>query len=199
LARIGITLNEVLRDFLGQLEYTYEKYIGPIELNEDSVKSLDLLDYFEFEDKHQLNKFLYQEASLEIFGHADQIEDNIMNDFNQFIMDIEDDEEHELELVSREFDKSIPSTYFFLSKLACKIKNVRFVKEYEEFWDGVDILVTANPIALDLKPENKTSVKIESSYNKNSESDFTFDSFRAMLKDEDSHMRIFNNIQLKED
>ena len=199
MARIGITLNEVLRDFLGQLEYTYEKYIGPIELNEDSVKSLDLLDYFEFEDKHQLNKFLYQEASLEIFGHADQIEDNIMNDFNQFIMDIEDDEEHELELVSREFDKSIPSTYFFLSKLACKIKNVRFVKEYEEFWDGVDILVTANPIALDLKPENKTSVKIESSYNKNSESDFTFDSFRAMLKDEDSHMRIFNNIQLKED
>lgn len=199
MARIGITLNEVLRDFLGQLEYTYEKYIGPIELNEDSVKSLDLLDYFEFEDKHQLNKFLYQEASLEIFGHADQIEDDIMNDFNQFIMDIEDDEEHELELVSREFDKSIPSTYFFLSKLACKIKNVRFVKEYEEFWDGVDILVTANPIALDLKPENKTSVKIESSYNKNSESDFTFDSFRAMLKDEDSHMRIFNNIQLKED
>ena len=199
MARIGITINEVLRDFLGQLEYTYEKYIGPIELNEDSVKSLDLLDYFEFEDKHQLNKFLYQEASLEIFGHADQIEDNIMNDFNQFIMDIEDDEEHELELISKEFDKSIPATYFFLSKLACKIKKVRFVKDYEEFWDGVDVLVTANPIALDLKPENKTSVKIESSYNKNSESDFTFESFRAMLKDEDSHMRIFNNVQLKED
>ena len=199
MARIGITINEVLRDFLGQLEYTYEKYIGPIELNEDSVKSLDLLDYFEFEDKHQLNKFLYQEASLEIFGHADQIEDNIMNDFNQFIMDIEDDEEHELELISKEFDKSIPATYFFLSKLACKIKKVRFVKDYEEFWDGVDVLVTANPTALDLKPENKTSVKIESSYNKNSESDFTFESFRAMLKDEDSHMRIFNNVQLKED
>lgn len=198
MARIGITINEVLRDFLGQLEYTYEKYIGPIELDEDSVKSLDLLDYFEFEDKHQLNKFLYQEASLEIFGHADQIEDNIMNDFNQFIMDIEDDEEHELELISKEFDKSIPATYFFLSKLACKIKKIRFVKDYEEFWDGVDVLVTANPTALDLKPENKTSVKIESSYNKNSESDFTFESFRAMLKDEDSHMRIFNNVQLKE-
>lgn len=198
MAKIGITINEVLRDFLGQLEYTYEKYIGPIELDEDSVKSLDLLDYFEFEDKHQLNKFLYQEASLEIFGHADQIEDNIMNDFNQFIMDIEDDEEHELELISKEFDKSIPATYFFLSKLACKIKKIRFVKDYEEFWDGVDVLVTANPTALDLKPENKTSVKIESSYNKNSESDFTFESFRAMLKDEDSHMRIFNNVQLKE-
>jgi hypothetical protein len=197
LARIGITLNEVLRDFLGQLEYTYEKYIGPIELNEETVKSLELLDYFEFKDKEQLNKFLYQEVSLEVFGHADQKEDNIMNDFNQFIMDIEDDEEHELELVSREFDKSIPSTYFFLSKLACKIKNVRFVKEYEEFWNGVDILITANPIALNSKPENKTSVKIETSYNKNSKSDFTFDSFRTMLKDEDSHIIIFNNTELK--
>lgn len=197
MARIGITLNEVLRDFLGQLEYTYEKYIGPIELNEETVKSLELLDYFEFKDKEQLNKFLYQEVSLEVFGHADQKEDNIMNDFNQFIMDIEDDEEHELELVSREFDKSIPSTYFFLSKLACKIKNVRFVKEYEEFWNGVDILITANPIALNSKPENKTSVKIETSYNKNSKSDFTFDSFRTMLKDEDSHIIIFNNTELK--
>ena len=197
MARIGITLNEVLRDFLGQLEYKYEKYIGPIELNEETVKSLELLDYFEFKDKEQLNKFLYQEVSLEVFGHADQKEDNIMNDFNQFIMDIEDDEEHELELVSREFDKSIPSTYFFLSKLACKIKNVRFVKEYEEFWNGVDILITANPIALNSKPENKTSVKIETSYNKNSKSDFTFDSFRTMLKDEDSHIIIFNNTELK--
>lgn len=196
MARIGITLNEVLRDFLGQLEYTYEKYIGPIELEEGAVKSLDLINYFEFKDKTQLNKFLYQEASLEIFGHADQIEDNIMNDFNEFIMDIEDDEEHEIELVSREFDKSIPATYFFLSKLACKIKNIRFVKNYEEFWNGIDVLITANPIALDAKPEGKTSVKIESSYNKNSKSDFTFETFRAMLKDEDSHIKIFNNTQL---
>ena len=196
MARIGITLNEVLRDFLGQLEYTYEKYIGPIELEEGAVKSLDLINYFEFKDKTQLNKFLYQEASLEIFGHADQIEDNIMNDFNEFIMDIEDDEEHEIELVSREFDKSIPATYFFLSKLACKVKNIRFVKNYEEFWNGIDVLITANPIALDTKPEGKTSVKIESSYNKNSKSDFTFETFRAMLKDEDSHIKIFNNTQL---
>lgn len=196
MARIGITLNEVLRDFLGQLEYTYEKYIGPIELDEDSVKTLDLLDYFEFKDKTQLNKFLYQEASLEIFGHADQIEDNIMNDFNEFIMDIEDEEEHEIEIVSREFDKSIPATYFFLSKLACRVKNIRFVKNYEEFWDGVDILITANPIALESKPDGKTSIKIESSYNKNSKSDFTFETFRAMLKDEDSHIKIFNNTQL---
>lgn len=198
MARIGITLNEVLRDFLGQLVYTYDKYIGPIELEENDIKSLDLLDYFKFNDKKSLNKFLYQEASLEIFGHADQIEDNIMNDFNQFIMDIEDEEEHEIELVSKEFDKSIPATYFFLSKLACKIKNVRFVKNYEELWDGIDLLITANPIALNSKPENKTSVKINSSYNKNSESDFTFDSFRAMLKDEDSHIKIFNNVYLNE-
>lgn len=196
MARIGITLNEVLRDFLGQLEYTYEKYIGPIELEEGAVKSLDLINYFEFKDKTQLNKFLYQEASLEIFGHADQIEDNIMNDFNEFIMDIEDDEEHEIEIISREFDKSIPATYFFLSKLACRAKNIRFVKNYEEFWNGIDVLITANPIALDAKPEGKISVKIESSYNKNSKSDFTFETFRAMLKDEDSHIKIFNNTQL---
>ena len=35
-------------------------------------------------------------------------------------MDIKDDGEHEIELVSREIDKSIPSTYFFYQKLAVK-------------------------------------------------------------------------------
>ena len=33
--KIGITLNEVLRDFIGQLAYTYDKYVGE---NKDGKK-----------------------------------------------------------------------------------------------------------------------------------------------------------------
>jgi hypothetical protein len=70
--------------------------------------------------------FLYTEASLEIFGHADQLSDGLINHFNIFLGEIKD-EEHQIE-VSREVEKQ--STFFFLSKTGCKIENIRFVTDY---------------------------------------------------------------------
>jgi len=192
LAKIGITLNEVLRDFIGQLAYTYEKYIGSVDLTEDQITNFDLIEYFKFDTIDKMNKFIYDEAALEIFGHADQLHDNIMNSFNNLIMDIEDEEEHEIEIVSREIIKSVPATFFFLSKLSCKIKNIRFVKNYEDYWDGIDVLITANPKALESKPENKISVKINASYNESNSSDFTLDSILEFIKDEELRDNILN-------
>ena len=192
MAKIGITLNEVLRDFIGQLAYTYEKYIGPFDLTEDQITNFDLIEHFKFDTIDEFNKFIYDEAALEIFGHADQLHDNIMNSFNNLIMDIEDEEEHEIEIVSREIIKSIPATFFFLSKLSCKIKNIRFVKNYEDYWDGVDVLITANPKALESKPENKVSVKINASYNESNSSDFALDSILEFIKDEELRSDILN-------
>jgi hypothetical protein len=192
LARIGITLNEVLRDFIGQLAYTYEKYIGEFDITQEEISSFNLIEYFKFDTIDKMNKFIYDEAALEIFGHADQLHDNIMNSFNNLIMDIEDEEEHEIEIVSREIIKSIPATFFFLSKLSCKIKNIRFVKNYEDYWDGVDVLITANPKALESKPENKVSVKINTSYNDSNSSDFTLDSILEFIKDEELRDNILN-------
>jgi len=192
LARIGITLNEVLRDFIGQLAYTYEKYIGSVDLTEDQITNFDLIEYFKFDTIDKMNKFIYDEAALEIFGHADQLHDNIMNSFNNLIMDIEDEEEHEIEIVSREIIKSVPATFFFLSKLSCKIKNIRFVKNYEDYWNGIDVLITANPKALESKPENKISVKINTSYNDSNSSEFTLDSILEFIKDEELRDNILN-------
>jgi hypothetical protein len=192
MARIGITLNEVLRDFLGQLTYTYEKYIDETDIEEDTITEFDLMKYFDFASKDEMNAFLYDEAALEIFGHADQVENNLMNKFNMFHMDIKDDEEHEIEIVSREVNKSIPSTLFFLSKLSCRVEKIRFVMDYEDYWDGVDVLITANPRALETKPEGKISIKINSSYNKDSKSDFELDSILEFMTDETLREKILN-------
>jgi hypothetical protein len=190
--KIGISINEVLRDFLGQLTYTYEKYIGPTEIEEGDVTEFDLMKYFKFGSVDEMNKFLYDEAALEIFGHADQLHDNIMNQFNMFLMDIKDDEEHDIEIVSREAVKSIPSTLFFLSKLSCRATNFRFVMDYDEYWDGVDVLITANPKALESKPEGKISIKIKTSYNEDVKSDFELDSIIEFMKDETLREKILN-------
>lgn len=173
--KIGVCLNEVVRGYLEQFHYVYEKYKGDVEFDVSDVKSFDLLKHYDFEDKAELNQFLYKHCSLEVFGHADQTESSIFVLLNNFIMDIEDEAEHEVYIISRENNASIPSTLFFLSKMLCKARNIKFVKEYEDKWDHVDVLITANPIALDSKPEGKIAIKVNTQYNTEQSGDFNFD------------------------
>jgi hypothetical protein len=181
--KIAISINEVLRSYIEQLVNTYDKYIAPCDLTVDDVTNFNLIEFFKFDDINKLNSFLYLEAPLEIFGHADQMSDGLMNQFNHFLMDIKDDEEHEIELVSREIDKSIPSTYFFLSKTGCKADKLRFVKHNTDEWGYADILITANPIALENKPSGKISVKVKTSYNTSATADFEVESILDIIKD----------------
>lgn len=173
--KIGITLNEVLRDFISQFAYTYEKYYGTkFDIEKHPITDFNLINHelVDFKNEDELKKFLYIEAALEVFGHADQTHNNIMTLFNQFLIEIKDEEEHEVEIVSREAVMSIPATLFFLSKTLCKASNYRFVTTYADKWNGVDVLITACPIALDTKPSGKISVKVNTSYNKDAKADF---------------------------
>lgn len=192
--KIGISINEVLRDFIGQFAYTYEKYIKPINFSSKDVTNFDLINHFEFDNVDRLNSFLFLEAPLEIFGHADQLHDNIINQLNEFIFDMDYDGEHEIEIVSREIDKAIPSTLFFLSKTGCKATNIRFVKKHESEWDGLDVLITANPKSLEAKPKDKISVKINAPYNTESKSDFQLDSIQEFFKDSNLRNKILKPI-----
>jgi 5'(3')-deoxyribonucleotidase len=187
MAKINISLNEVLRDFIGQFNYTYDKYIEKKELKENEITSFNLLDHYKFKSIDDLNSFLYSEASLEIFGHADQKIDGLIGKFNTFLMDIEDDEEHQIKLVSKEFNKSIPATFFFLSKTGCRAKNIEFVNNDNDEWLNADVLITANPNALLNKPENKISVKVKTSYNADVSADYEIDSILDFM----------NNVELR--
>jgi hypothetical protein len=135
---------------------------------------------------------MYQEACYEIFGTADQLTDNIMTHFNQFLMDTQDDGEHEIILLSREVDKSISSTYFFLSKTLCKADKLVFVTDTADKWKHVDVLITANPVALAAKPDDKISVKVNASYNKDATADFSIDSLLDFIRDEKLRESILN-------
>ncbi len=190
--KIGISINEVLRDFIGQFIYTYDKYITKIDTKESDVTSFDLIKHFPFSSVNELNKFIYMEASLEIFGHADQLSDGLINHFNNFLMAMKDGEEHQIELVSKEANKSIPSTLFFLSKTGCRAENIRFVTNSVNEWDGLDVLITANPDALKNKPNGKISVKIKSYYNEDAKADFELGSLLEFMKDESVRNNILN-------
>jgi len=190
--KIGITINEVLRNFIGQLAFTYEKYVGDIDITEEDVTNFNLIEFFKFDDINKLNSFLYLEAPLEIFGHAGQMSDGLMNHFNNFILEMRDDGEHEVELISLEVDKSIPSTFFFLSKLGAKIPNIRFVNKYEDKWNGIDVLITANPKTLECKPSGKIGVKVNCPYNKETKSDYEVNSLLDFIKNESLRNKILS-------
>lgn len=192
--KIGICLNEVLRDTLSQMAYTYKKYIDE-SFDEDVIAEdldEDLSKTFKFKNKDDYNYFLYIESSLEIFGHADQLYENLFSKLNSFLLDIEDEEEHEIILISKENGKSVPATLFFLSKLSASFKNIKFVSNYEDKWNEVDILITANPIALKSKPEGKISVKVNCPYNNNSDADYEIDSIVEIIESEELRNKIFN-------
>jgi len=198
--KIGIALNDVIRDYLGQLEYTCNKYFKHGKSDEDKysledypITEFDLVKYFNFDSKKSLNTFLFEEASLEIYGHASEMSTGLMRKFNTFLMDIEDDEEHEVYLISREAGASIPSTFFFLSKTICKAKNIKFYHNYVEQWDDYDVIITANPEVLNNKPDGKISVKVLTPYNTEVESDFELTMVEEFFDDEDLRNNILIN------
>jgi hypothetical protein len=186
--KIGITIDGVIRDFITKFELVYDKYY-PVELEEGEesperdITTLNLLEHFEFTGgTEELNRFLYVDAALEIFGHAGETKLNSVERLNQ-LHNLIEDLGHTPIVISKELNNSKPSTLFFLSKLSSKVSNIIFVRDYKEKWDHVDILITANPKTLETKPNNKVSVKVINHYNKDCESDYTVIDLKELLDD----------------
>lgn len=182
--RIGIDINDVIRDFIGQLEFTYNKYkIGnEVDIEENPVLDFDLIKYFPMEGGiTRLNKFMYEDVSLEIFGHADELHTNLIDSLNLFNMEVVDEGDYELILISREAVRSIPATFFFLSKTGCQLSNIKFSTQYDKMWGGIDVMVTANPILLESVPKNKKVIKINTTYNKGINIEHSFDTLKEFM------------------
>jgi len=199
--KIGITIDGVVRDFITKFESVYDKYF-PVELEDDKeeieelperdIKTLDLLEYFEFSGgTEELNKFLYVDSSLEVFGHAGETKLNSVEHLNQ-LHNLIEDMGHTPIIISKELNNSKPATLFFLSKLSSKVNNIIFVRDFEKKWDHVDILITANPTTLDTKPSGKVGIKVINHYNKECDSDYTIIDLKELLDDKKILEKILN-------
>ena len=186
--RIGITIDGVVRDFITKFESVYDKYY-PVELEEGEelpkrdINTLNLLENFEFSGgTEELNKFLYIDSSLEIFGHAGETKLNSVEHLNQ-LHNLIEDMGHTPIVISKELNNSKPATLFFLSKLSAKVNNIVFVRDYDKKWEHVDILITANPTTLETKPKEKVSIKVINHYNKDCDADYTILDLKEILDD----------------
>jgi hypothetical protein len=175
--RIAIEINGVLRNTIGKIEQTYQKFLidktDGIE-DEESFKyemnlpvtSLTLQEHFKFQDDNELYSFLYEEFPMEIFGHSQSSEYSSFNDLNDIYVNLRD--EHDLIIVSDEIGKSKPASLFFLSKFGCQLEKVKFYSNLtiNSMWDEIDILLTSNPALLLEHPEDKILIKYHTDYNK---------------------------------
>lgn len=136
------------------------------------VTSLELDKHFKFKDKDELYSFMYEEYTMELFGHSSSSEMNSFNTLNEFYYDNRDD--FDIIIVSDEIGKSKPASLFFLSKFGCLVEQVMFYSEItkSKMWDNVDILITSNPDLILNKPMDKTVIKYITDYNKHVNSDY---------------------------
>lgn len=175
--RIGIEINGVLRNTIGKIEQTYQKFmIDKTEGIEDEdsfeykmslpVTSLNLSEHFTFQNEEELYSFIYEEFPMEIFGHAQSTEYTTFNDLNELYVKLRDN--NDLIIVSDEMGKSKPASLFFLSKFGCLLEKVKFYSNHtiNSMWDEIDVLLTSNPNLLLEYPSNKTIIKYETEYNK---------------------------------
>jgi hypothetical protein len=198
---VGITIDGVVRDFITKFESVYDKYY-PVEEGDETeeqeevkervIDTLDLLEHFHFkEGEEELNKLLYVDASLEIFGHAGEVKLNSVEHLNQ-LHNIIEDMGHTPIVISKELNNSKPATLFFLSKLSTKVNNIVFVRDYDKKWEYVDVLITANPTTLNSKPNDKISIKVINHYNKNCNSDYTIVDLKEIIDDKKLLGKILN-------
>lgn len=196
--KIGITLDDVLRAKTFQFGKIYKKYRDEnVELDKINITSGNLAKAFGFNSNSEYIKFLYEDYPFEIFGEAGMVEKNLDKDLNLWHLSINDDDEidDEIQLIlmnPREFNASIGYTYFFLSKMATRIREVYFPEDYMSIWDKCDILITADKKLLEQKPNGKKSVKINTAYNENVKSDFDYDSMMELIKDENFLKNVIN-------
>ena len=204
--RIGIEINGVLRDTIGKFTQVYEKHM--IEESDDNnktyeidlsgnteentvendfeykiindVTSLELMSHFAFKDSDELYSFMYEDFVMQIFGHAGSTETFTFNELNDFYINFRD--EYEIIIVSDEMGRSKPASLFFLSKFGCLIENIKFYSNstLQNMWNGLDILVSANPKLIENAPNNKTVIKYKTSYNKDVTCEYEIDELKKL-------------------
>lgn len=204
--RVGIEINGVLRDTIGKIIQVYQKnYMESEDVVEQSfqidesgnteiietieefkysinlpVTTLNLEEHFKFRDKQEFYSFLYEEFSMEIFGHASSTEYTSFNDLNDLYISLRN--EIDFSIVSDEISKSKPASLFFLSKFGCLIESVKFYSTHtiNSMWNDIDILLTSNPALLLDYPENKIVIKFDTDYNKEINTNYSIKSLKEL-------------------
>lgn len=195
--KIAVDINDVLRKYTANFGTYYKKaYDENLNLDEIEITTNDLSQVFPFKSRYEYEKFVYEDYSWELFAKCDACSNGLGAAFANWVtkdlQNIDLDEPIEVMLVSpMEYGITIPATYWFISKIGARVREVYFPLDSSTIWDKCDILITANPKLLAMKPEGKKTVKIITDYNKDVEADFEYNKMIEFLEDNGNTEKLF--------
>ena len=190
---VGITINEIVRDFLFQFGHVYTTTYYREE-NPNAITSLKLWEFYDFQniespdhntieivdEIEEYTNFIENEAALDIYGFAPEMYKGAINDLNHLFQLISE-KGHTLTLIDKAIDNQLAGTLFFLSKNSFKGNRIRFVSNFESVLQEMDLFITAEPDLLSLVPEK--TVKINCSYNHTNSVKHSYDSLSGLIQD----------------
>lgn len=164
MARIGIDLNHVMRDINKQIVKYYKKDIDRA-FDDDKLDTnvTNIFKNLNFKSKKDREKFLFEDYPFEVFGSAPLMEKDLSVRLNKLVVDLADKEsEHTISFFStKEKGLSIQSTYFFLSKIGSRVREMLFPKSYKEVWENFDMIITSDIELVNEKPEDKEVIFVK--------------------------------------
>tara|TARA_R110002051_G_scaffold241753_2_gene302190 strand:+ start:1701 stop:2273 length:573 start_codon:yes stop_codon:yes gene_type:complete len=175
---ISININGVIRDVLSKFEQVYEKYTDREVLS--PVITPNLMEYVEFSDDNELLEFLYDEAPMEIFGQAKEIENNVISHIGELYKEMPDN--YILRMVSDDFGRAKPATLWFLAKYGLVCDEIIFytTKTIDSVWEKTDLFITSDTDIIKSKPKDKKLVVIDKCYNEDMVGDLRIKSIKEI-------------------
>lgn len=196
--KIAIDINDVVRDYSNNfVRYYIEGYDHEFDLTDFEIWSNEMRAVFPFKSDQSYYNFIYNDFAFELYGKCGTCTKNIAAELNDWtektLKELDVDEDIEVMFVSpMEYGLSIGNTYFFLSKIGTKIREVYFPTDSSTIWDKCDVLITANPRLLAMKPEGKVSIKIKAEYNSEAEADYTFKDLSTFVSNNENIEKLIN-------
>lgn len=196
---IGIELNHVIRNINKQIIKYYSKEFDPSAEIEDIDDKQNVFNtYAKFKTSYDKNNFIYIDYPYETFACAKSMDSKLPTQINNWLVELTNREDEEIRIVYYSLYEealTIQSTFFFLSKIGTRVREVFFPKEINEIWEHCDVVITTNKEVLDSKPINKQTVKIIGNGNQNngSSGDFEYDSLGSIIKDGEFIDKILKN------
>ena len=187
--KIGIELNNIVRDLNKQIIKYYKKDINQsFDDKNVNYNVTNIIDSIDFKSKKAKFEYMYVDYPYEIFGCAPTTHRNLAVTINNWLISLgnKEDDSYDVKLFSlKEEALSIQSTYYFLSKIGCRVREMFFPKDGVEMWNKCDVIITLNERIIDNKPEGKVVVLINKDDNKNLQGkvDLHYDSLFDLISD----------------
>ena len=187
--KIGIELNNIVRDLNKQIIKYYKKDINQsFDDKNVNYNVTNIIDSIDFKSKKAKFEYMYVDYPYEIFGCAQTTHRNLAVTINNWLISLgnKEDDRYDVKFFSlKEEALSIQSTYYFLSKIGCRVREMFFPKDGVEMWKKCDVIITLNERIIDNKPEGKVVVLINKDDNKNLQGkvDLHYDSLFDLISD----------------